>query len=152
MKTCENCPRRDKCKKLCKSMERILNEETKSFSFRWTKPKFIEASLTDNFEFPNIMASKSYRAWVYELHFLDKKDCEFISLHLPLEKETIEDMIYSIREDIDKVDNENKKIILREHLVNGLSIFKTHKKTGFSQPYIYRVLKEYIYYWGVEND
>jgi hypothetical protein len=152
MITCKDCPKRDKCKKLCKKMEDFLNEDTKSFSFRWTRPKFLEASITDDFEFPNIMASKSYRAWIYELHFLDKKDSEFIACHLPLEKETIEDMIYQIKEDIDKVDNENKREILNEHIVNELDIAETCKKTGFSKVYIYRVLKEYIYYWGVEND
>lgn len=151
MKSCLDCSpeRKAKCKKLCKNMQRVLNKETKSFSFRWTKPKILEGTITDDFEFPDIMNAKSYRAWIYELYFLDKMGVEEIAFHLPLEKETIEDIVFQIKEGINNVDNKNKKVILTEHLINRLSILKTHKKTGFSKPYIYRVLREYIYYWGV---
>jgi hypothetical protein len=151
MKTCLDCEKRDSCKKLCKSMEKFLNRETKSFSFRWTRPKFLEVDLTNDFEFPNIMAAKSYRAWIYELYFLDNKSVEEISHQLPLEVDTIEDILHQIRENVDKVDNKNKREILWEHLVNGSDVVKTHRRTGFSKVYIYRVLKEYIYYWNVDS-
>jgi hypothetical protein len=152
MNCSSDCPRYKICKKLCQEQEKFVDIKTRSFSHRWTSPQVLEEIVNgDKLCFPEILNSKSFRGWVYELYFLDRMSIDEVAYHLPLEEETIEDIVYQIKEDINKLDNDNKKIILKEHLIKGLDVPSTSEKTGFSRVYIYRILKEYIYSWGVED-
>lgn len=143
MQTCTDCEKRDTCKKLCPEMEAYISEGERSFSHRWVKPTVMEEILEEGDGFPSILQGKSFRNWVFVLHYLDGMQMNDLTWHLPLEKEQIQKIIDQLYDDINYEENENKRLILTYRIKQGKSVTEISDILGLSNPYIHKIINEY---------
>lgn len=142
---CTNCKRREKCKRLCAKALKYANEEYKETrELPVGKVKYL------NYEeiWPE-PTSKSESKLVYEMHFLDGMKVEDISFHITMAEEDIADIIYRLRNNVDKDITKKKNQILVLHFLKGLNLTQAAKIVGVSKPYAHYVISEYLENNGV---